>query len=522
MSLCLLTACSNDDEPKEEYIGSVTDETMNLEFAKGLAKAMKDPEIRDFIKVESLKEVDKDFDVIYSLVKNRKMESGYTFRERLAEYMGGLEKLDSIAEKDPTLTILVPYLKDVFDAKSWDTESQIPIVAYRDYPITKNQKKLIAFDIEGESQFIERYKCPEKPTIVVKSNERLANPQDNLTKSTNVRNQLLNDEGELVAYFIDEEFSNISKSSRKLGRIVDNVTTILENDIYIKSKIETPESPRDYIYYGISTTSDVTKGELNTNYKEFITAIKFNSKETWSHVSDSNDPSGDWSDGNLEMVLDFLFLTKEEVLSTLNKMISIKVSDLFTFSYTGTSTYYFDDPIEVFNWDMYKYGDTFKIIVSEQDPGTAVEKTENMSTTFGNNWEIGTSGGFGKIWKINAKYSGSHTEVKQKSTKINTTNNSDPLGEVFVDFFNLIITNKTFTLTAKREVKNAPNLEPIVKTFNYGNNQMAEVKAWMNEVTSQSLVHSKTINLTFDGDFFNIYQSNTGMVSLSIIPIKIN
>ncbi len=103
------------------------------EFAKILSKAIyEEKDLRNFIKEESLKEFDKDYDVFYPWVQNHIVNGTETFREVLSKYdEAGM--LSDIEEELPLLTILVPdwsWVTD-FSACSWDTESQDISVVYR-------------------------------------------------------------------------------------------------------------------------------------------------------------------------------------------------------------------------------------------------------------------------------------------------------------------------------------------------------------------------------------------------------
>lgn len=520
--ILFLVSCSVDEYDAGTFSANRIDETgyNNLVFAQGIAKSLVNPEIRAFLKEEALKEVDNDFDVIYALVKDRELKSGKSFRETISGYMGGIKRLDSIAKLDPTLTIAIPYLSNKTNVETWDTSTEIPKLVYRDHFTDKKQKELLGFDCEGNSFKMLRYTKPDRLTLVVKSNERLlASPKMRSLKSSAYK-PLIDDSGDVVAYFVDDEFSHNTFSNLKANQVVvgwEKVTEF-ENNIYLKAVRESPDSPRDYIYYGISTKNNVTLGRLNTTYKEYITSIQFNSTESYTHVADLDDRSqaADWSDGNLEIVFDFLFLTKEEVISKVTKMISVRIKDLF---YSGkTLTYNLPNPIEVFNWDMYKYGSTFKIIVSEYDPGTATERVESTSTTISHNWQVDTSGGFGSIWKVGAKYNGSHTDVKTQSTKINFTNNSDPLGEILVDFFNPISLNKTVKVWVKFSTSHSSTnwgTCHVIKDIN----DIVGIRSFINEcLDCWPTYPAKKIELEYDLIY---HKSNTGMVSLGIRPIKI-
>ena len=64
---------------------------------------------RNLIKNEALKMIDNDYDVLYQLVKDEMLEDNITFEQYIGKYIE-MDKLLSINEKFPTLTIFVPEL----------------------------------------------------------------------------------------------------------------------------------------------------------------------------------------------------------------------------------------------------------------------------------------------------------------------------------------------------------------------------------------------------------------------------
>ena len=279
--------------------------------------------------------------------------------------------------------------------------------------------------------FYLKKKQPEIAVVVIKSNERLF-VRENMTR-VDCKNILQSND--FVAFFLDEAFNNVKKENTKLQNTNDpnidktKIKHLLDKEQRITSSfLFNKESVRDYIYYGISPTLGIDEGTLNKEYHEYITAIEFNSYEIFSHVNDKSDPLGDWTDGNLEIMFDFIFIDKTGSVSNVSKMLSVKIDEVF--KNNQALKYILPKPIEIFCWDMYTYGTTYKISVSEYDPGNVIEKTETISSTFSQNFELNSNIDLG-IVKIGNKFGGTSTSSKQSVTKITTTNNSDPLGSVF-------------------------------------------------------------------------------------------
>ena len=405
-------------------------------FAKILAQAMNDKIIKEFIKYEALKEIDNDYDVIYHYVKNKMLDNGLTFRENLAKYCENINILDEITESDKLLTILVPSLGENFSAKIWNTNVQTPNVAV----VIPESDMVLAYS-SNDSCFLSKKKQPEIAVVVIKSNERLF-VRENMTR-VDCKNILQSND--FVAFFLDEAFNNVKKENTKLQNTNDpnidktKIKHLLDKEQRITSSfLFNKESVRDYIYYGISPTLGIDEGTLNKEYHEYITAIEFNSYEIFSHVNDKSDPLGDWTDGNLEIMFDFIFIDKTGSVSNVSKMLSVKIDEVF--KNNQALKYILPKPIEIFCWDMYTYGTTYKISVSEYDPGNVIEKTETISSTFSQNFELNSNIDLG-IVKIGNKFGGTSTSSKQSVTKITTTNNSDPLGSVLVNFFDPLYTN---------------------------------------------------------------------------------
>lgn len=541
LAIALFSSCQNENLPDAFTKGTHEPEQYYIEFSQTVAKAVKDKDIRDFIKQQASLRIDNDYDVIYHYVKDIMMNNGKTFRENLAKYYHNenIESFDKIANSDMALTILVPYIKNIISVDSWDTENTIPIVAYRD----ENSNVLPAFNAQGEVPSLERYSKPKEAVLVIKSNERLTINTNSVTRSLDIdANSISNDEG-IFGYFIDSEFNNIKEYNQSSSPHPKTRTTNstsqpevflnfdMEDKLYISS-LSKEACARDYIYYGITEVFNITEGTLDKEYREYITSIQFNSYNSLTHVNDleNQSPDADWSDGNLEIVFDFIFLTKEAAISTIKKMISVEINKLFDSETKGTKIYYLPNPIEVFNWDLAKFGDTYKIDVSEYDNGTQSQYTSSITSVYGSNFKSEAGGSLFGLIKVGANYSYSNTTTKQASTVITSTNNSDPLGGVFVNFFDPIYTNdKVWIVLTFYDYDTGINFTELGFQIDRGKDSLNKLindlknRVYDDDVldynpTGSTEYYVELSNWTQNSNF---YTSNTGMVTLSIEPKRI-
>lgn len=544
LSILALISCKDEIENLSNLKETEPTEIIenHLIFSKILAKAVEDKDIRNFIKQQAQLQIDKDYDVIYHYTKDLTMNNGKTFRENLSFYCedGGIDYLDKITSSDMALTIFVPHNKDAFSIKNWDTEKEIPIVAYRD----EQSDKLPAYNLQGETLPLDRYTKPQEAVLVVKSNERLTtNTTTRLNKTET--NSISNKDG-IFSYFIDSEFNNIKRNATSTSKKTTKATsTPYQPEVFInfdakdKSYISTLSKvacPRDYIYYGISDVLGINEGTLDKEYREFITFIEFNNYNSLSHINDLENqaPDADWSDGNLEIVFDFVFITKDAAISTIKKMISVDIDKLFDAETENTKKYYLPNPIEVFNWDLEKFGDTYKIEVSEYDSGTQSQYTSSISSVYGSNFKSEASGSLFGLIKVGANYSYSETKTKQATTVITSTNNSDPLGGVFINFFDPIYTNNKVMISWNaydydygicysesvwiergedalnefiEELKSEEYYNYIVEANCYG--------------STEFYIEIVNCDRPYMYNQYNLYSSDTGMITLGIQPQKI-
>jgi hypothetical protein len=402
-------------------------------FAKILAKAMSDLVIRNFIKAEALKQVDKDHDVVYHLSKKILLENGKTFEAQLSNYAETPELLQSIVDAMPLLTIFVPTTPD-FSPGTWNTSQQIPIVAVRNTEDKAARKKIPAYDARQQLLELDYGTVPTVPVIVVKENERMSIG----TTSADARKVLpVGYAGTKALVFRDRSFDGrtMPPSTERTARydLFDpKVTYAYERNL---------ESPRDYIYYGIDPSTGVNQGPFNNRYAEFLTSIKVNDYNSRPQIED-------FTDGALEFQVNFLFLKTGGGSLTIMKNFPCLATDLFEVVPPRVfepgppkyyvKTYLLPTPIEINAWDMQEYGNTWKVTALEYDPGSETTITTNVTSTFG--WNFGLDvGGEIKAVKIGVKFGLSQTTQRSETMTFKVTGTSDLLGEALLEFDTPII-----------------------------------------------------------------------------------
>lgn len=475
------------------------DET-RIKFAQILSLSLENKSIRDFIKEEALKKIDNDYDVIYHNIKNNTLKNGETFQEALSKYCD-IDYLNKITSQDPLLTIFIPQLNDIFSAESWNTNEQVPYITIRN---TSPNDSLTIIK-HNEISKVSRNLYPKEAVIVIKTNERLTTSNNMQSKSAT--NDYLFSEDNISIHFLDNSFNNTKDltQTRESNPIIESLDLNRAKAFFLNN-----ESSRDYLYYNISPKTNINSGILNHRYREYLTSLSFNSANIFDHVSDKSDPTGDWTDGDLEIKVDFMLIDNQGNATTFTKMISINTSDLFIINnnnkITGVKKYYLQKPIDLFEWDFYKFGNMFKIAASEYDPGNEIETTYDFTSTFGTNFESSSEWTNGDLKQGN-KYSNSSTYTQHSSVKVKSTNNSDPLGDVLVNFFDPIYIH----------------MDHISISFNDKNNNYSDVLEYSindyekfntdyeNCISSSGIeLYEASRNLTYD----------TGMLTLEIKTLK--
>lgn len=420
-----------------------------LNFGNALAISLKDQELRTLIKNEALKQFDHDYDVLFASIKDIKLTNGKTVLENIASNSSNQTDFIQSVLALPLINIFVPNF-DSFSANNWDTSTQIPVVAVLNEKDADNgEKDLPAFDKDGNSLKLKYKTKPEFPVVVLKDNERVilsSTPSAKLMSANMVSTHSIANLGSRYR-FIDPAFNNQGNANISIIRstnistvttesntlrppTADNVWIEDANILYAANR--NLNAQRDYIYYGIDSTQNVTSGKYRTTYAEHITSIQMETEAAIAKITD------DWTEGNLEIVISIAMINRDgNSQALLRKAINCTPQDLIEDGRRGTKIikeYSGFAPIELDTWDAYKYGDKWKFIVSEYDPG--IETT--TSTTVGSSFS-GTTGvniGFDLfgILKIGGSGGGTNSENKSTTVTIKSTNTSDDLYEGILNF----------------------------------------------------------------------------------------
>lgn len=229
-------------------------------FAKTLANAVTNEDIRSFLKNQSLKMFDNDYDVLYELVKDEEVSKGKTFEEVLKSYASSEILFTNVVNEEPRLTMYVPEMEK-WDANKWNSQNEIPLIAVRNEKACKMQEKVKAYDRDGNLLLFDYNVSPERPIVVVKENERIEVYAPSATKSASVENNnlVIKETPAGIYSFAAEDFNGLSPKietkSVLLGKTEGWENIKLQNSQFVHyytnivgdAKTKTPESPRDYI-----------------------------------------------------------------------------------------------------------------------------------------------------------------------------------------------------------------------------------------------------------------------------------
>ncbi|WP_129715242.1 hypothetical protein [Pedobacter sp. SYP-B3415] len=433
-------------------------------FSNVLAKALAaDQDLRAFIKTEALKEFDKDHDVLFLTTAN-KLIGGESFKVKLLKYGLSTAELEQILNNLPTMTILVPTVPN-FSPENWNTRSEVPKVAIS--PNGKEFESISVVDAEGKVNQIKKGLIPGYPIVIVKENERIA-----VSRGASVQaaagSYITTTSGGITLKFVDKAYDGRSTDNRKDGgfQIAREVDTLYDTNP-IDPRVITAfkkgvEWHSDYIYYGIDPANGVTRGPINSKYREYIRSFRMSNTE-WSDIADQDDPryngntpSGRppfpqqpyyWTDGAYDFRIDVMINAKNGAGQVLRKAFSARGHELYNINFVADGTsgnyrissvdtkeFFVNEAIDA--WDLDAYGSTWKFTVYEFDPAEEVEYTITNTTKFGSNFEINATG---EKVKVGAKFGGSFEETKTTSTTVKRTLDSDYLGEGILNFHDPII-----------------------------------------------------------------------------------
>jgi hypothetical protein len=145
-----------------------------------IAKSLEDKEFREFLKAEALKKFDGDYDILYSLVKEKISGNGKTlsarvnaitteFKKSTGKFKTEFSSVEELINKIPKLQIAIPV-----NCESWNTDNYVPPVACLNSELkNKLVTQVKAYDSKGNVTMLDKSKAPDYPVVVISINERL-------------------------------------------------------------------------------------------------------------------------------------------------------------------------------------------------------------------------------------------------------------------------------------------------------------------------------------------------------------
>ncbi len=445
------------------------DTKLKTDFAKGFAVALKESKpLRDFIKSEAIKQINKDYDVIYHVVKNKKIissdakNSSLKLHDLLLQYFDEAQLLE-IETQLPLLTIFVPELpEESFSAENWDTMTEIPLVAVRSY----ESNDVAIYDAEGKRYVLEAQYIPDFPVVVIKDNERIVSDR-NIAQFNSLDTEVLtNPNDDVQLRLADNNFkANVTILNPGTTSSYPRVDPIHQQayDVY---KNYTPGGwQRDFIYYGLTPTN--TEGGINPNYREYLTSFKLtgNPQSAYTKIASLQDPtlsnsaippnSSGWTDGSFEFGVYLSYGAKNSNLGLETKrFFSVPPTDLFEITYVKapgflgnflnyklaiiTSTKmldFYNNPnykVEFPIWNLNNFSNQWQLRFEEVDTTTTHTNTISATNKYNANFSLEPSTGILK--KVGLKF-GASAEQTQTNTYVSQyTDISDNLGFQEIDF----------------------------------------------------------------------------------------
>lgn len=467
--------------PSNLMVSMNKDTKMKTDFAKALAKALKDhKELRDFVKTEALKQINKDYDVVYHVVKNKpiasiamKNGSSPTLHNILLPYFESEAQLQEIESKLPLLTIFVPDLQEEsFSAERWNTLTEVPLVAVR----TFESNDVPIYGADGTNFVLEAQYMPDFPVVVVKDNERVIS-NISAAQYNNLDTEIVTKPTDDVQLRLtDNNFSNkitVNNGGNNGSTSYPRVDPIHQQAYDVYQNYTLGGWQRDYIYYGLTPTN--TEGGINPTYREELNSFKLSGspQDAYYKIASQQDPRlvtdfvpynngfTGWTDGSFEFGILLYYGAKNSNLGiTLRKGFPANPNDLFEITYiphpnvlianvwkvkkaqiTGLKMMDFytnpDPRVQFSVWDLANYSNQFKLEFEEIDVATTYTGTVTQSNKYNMNFSLDPT--FGILKKIGLKFGASYEDTKGNTYVTQYTEVSDKLGDVDVNFYDNVV-----------------------------------------------------------------------------------
>ena len=426
-------------------------------FARALYNAMSEsPMLRELIRTRALERFNREYDVLYQLIKNEQVENGLTVRQLLLTHFESEEALAYIERSRPTLTIFVPRLPEgSFSAHSWNTDEEVPFVALN---ITRHIHTAIIGDFGeyGDEFLIEDGFIPGFPVVALRDNARVRVAEG----APRTRSVALDNPNSDFVFEFTDPFFNGSKvdesiSTRQVTTNVLDATVQRAFQIYPNSAAGWQ---RDYIYYGITPTNP--NGRFSLAFQEHITSFRFlpynhTPQQVFNfltQVHNPNDPEfiffgfgrfNPWTAGDftfrihahmgttsphVSQLTGFFIASPQELFEVTHRRATI-VPAVYIAEITGFRT--IDLLIPFIQWNLAQFEPMMRISIVKENPSTTITNTVSHEVEFATNVT--------KDYKFGMRFGTTARDRTTVTSQIVTQTGDRQLGDLIVNFGDMVI-----------------------------------------------------------------------------------
>lgn len=478
----------------------ISTEEGNRLFARALSRALVEVKgISSTLITEAQKEFDYNLDILYHLVKDKKIENGTDIRSVIAKYWEGTpESFRAFENQSPLLNLYAADLS-IFDKnlslEQWNTQKEIAVAL-------KNPQGNQVLYVNGDSvACIKGNEIPAIPTFVVNLNERVevastlrsashgnkftykfVHDAYNKAKHSSLRTAYVNyedpiDDGWLVGSELDPEVitawnnTKNGKLSRQRAQVYYTQDSDEVNDEFDEYLYRFKIARTAYSYITGDTEKEATDPTIKTGSSFSTKTVYATYPEIISKL---------WTQGSFTFAFDLLTpLTSGE---TQNERRVIHVSPREAFHtipnvkrihptlFRRTRYIYSVNPDSLKarwiyphktqsqsyvrvegSWDLKTQGLTKLIRVSELDKGTIKQRVETYGTEFLSKASLSLGLKFGKIVDtFSANLSGEYKETKNVTSTTEFADKDDDLGSHKVYFTDPIINKEKIEMGVRK------------------------------------------------------------------------
>jgi len=166
--LLINISCNKEETITPNNLEEVTNQSYGEKvdhLAQSLAKLVKDPATRSFIKAQAQQQFDGDYNFLIKDALNQEMVDGSSFLSQMER--NKTINIETLVAENPKLQIAVPVNCD-----AWDVENKIPLVTFMDER-GEDVAEVKAYDAAGNVTMLSTKEAPDFPVIVISLNERV-------------------------------------------------------------------------------------------------------------------------------------------------------------------------------------------------------------------------------------------------------------------------------------------------------------------------------------------------------------